>query len=38
LGGQVAHAEAKGMGIAFTSMQPNDQVILEKWMEQLRRP
>jgi hypothetical protein len=37
--GKVAHAVAnKGMGISFTSLQPNDQMILEKWMEQLRRP
>lgn len=35
--GKVAHAESKGMGISFTSMQPNDQVILEQWMEQLRK-
>ena len=36
--GKVAHGEAKGMGISFTSIQPNDQMILEKWMEQLRKP
>ncbi len=27
-----------GMGIAFTQIQPNDQVILEKWIEDLREP
>src|SRR5438270_5047696 len=31
--GKVAHAQPSGMGIVFMSMQPNDQVILEKWME-----
>jgi hypothetical protein len=36
--GKVAHAQPKGMGIVFMSTQPNDQVILEKWMEQLRKP
>ena len=37
--GKVAHAVAsKGMGISFTSTQPNDDAILEKWVEQLRRP
>lgn len=35
--GRVAHAEEnKGIGIAFTSVLPDDQTILEKWMEELR--
>jgi hypothetical protein len=35
--GNVARAaENKGMGIAFTSILPDDQTILEKWMEKLR--
>ena len=25
-----------GMGIAFTQIEPNDQLILEKWVEELR--
>jgi hypothetical protein len=37
--GKVVRAEAnKGMGITFTSIQPDDQTTLEKWMEKLRRP
>lgn len=36
--GKVAHAVAnKGMGVAFTSVRSDDQAILEKWMEQLRK-
>jgi hypothetical protein len=35
--GKVTHAtENKGMGIAFTSTLPDDQTILEKWIENLR--
>lgn len=36
--GKVAHATAnKGMGIVFTSVQSNDQEVLEEWLERLRR-
>ena len=36
--GKVAHAlPKKGMGIAFTAVQSDDQAILEKWIEQLRK-
>jgi len=35
--GRVANTVAnQGMGIVFTSVEPGDQAILEKWMEQLR--
>jgi len=35
--GKVSYTTSDGgMGIAFTQIQPNDQVILEKWVEGLR--
>ena len=35
--GRVAYATVDGdMGIVFTRVEPNDQVILEKWIGQLR--
>jgi len=35
--GRVAHAQSNaGMGIVFTSIQPNDQLVLEKWIAELR--
>ncbi len=35
--GRVSYATAEGrMGIAFTQIEPNDQLILEKWVEELR--
>ena len=37
--GRVSYTTSDGgMGIAFTQIQPNDQVILEKWIERLREP
>jgi hypothetical protein len=34
---RVSYATAEGsMGIAFTWIEPNDQLILEKWVEELR--
>jgi hypothetical protein len=35
--GRVSYTTSDGgMGIAFTQIEPNDQVILEKWDEELR--
>jgi len=35
--GKVSYTTSDGgMGIAFTQIQPSDQVILEKWVEDLR--
>jgi len=34
--GHVVSAHAEGMGIAFTNIEPGDQVILELWMSNLR--
>jgi hypothetical protein len=35
--GRVSYAAASGrMGIAFTKIEPKDQLILEKWVEELR--
>jgi hypothetical protein len=35
--GRVSHATTDGgMGIAFMQVEPNDQLILEKWVEELR--
>jgi len=35
--GRVSHATTEGgMGIAFTQIEPHDQLILEKWVEDLR--
>jgi len=35
--GRVSYATAEGgMGIVFTRIEPNDQLILEKWVEELR--
>jgi len=34
--GKVSYTTSEGMGIAFTQIEPNDQVILEKWVEELR--
>ena len=35
--GKVAYATADGdMGIVFTRIEPNDQMILEKWISELR--
>ncbi len=35
--GRVSYATTEGgMGIAFTQIEPNDQLILEKWVEELR--
>jgi hypothetical protein len=35
--GRVSYATATGrMGIAFTKIEPKDQLILEKWVEELR--
>jgi hypothetical protein len=35
--GRVVYARSnKGMGIVFTNIQPNDQMVLEKWIAQLR--
>jgi PilZ domain-containing protein len=34
--GRVAYTTSSGMGIAFTQIEPNDQPILEKWVEGLR--
>jgi hypothetical protein len=35
--GEVAYATANGdMGIVFTRIEPNDQMILEKWISELR--
>jgi hypothetical protein len=37
--GKVAHAAAnKVMGIAFTSVLPGDEAVLEEWMDKLGRP
>lgn len=36
--GKVAHTlPNKGMGVAFSSVQSEDQTTLEKWMEQVRK-
>jgi hypothetical protein len=36
--GRVAFARSgAGMGIVFTSIQPNDQLVLEKWIDELRQ-
>ncbi len=35
--GRVSYTTSEGgMGIAFTQIEPNDQLILEKWVEELR--
>ena len=35
--GRVSHTTSDGgMGIAFTQIEPNNQLILEKWVEELR--
>ena len=35
--GTVAHAQSSaGMGIVFTNIPPNDQLVLEKWIAELR--
>jgi hypothetical protein len=35
--GKVAYTRSEvGMGITFTQIEPNDQLILEKWVEELR--
>lgn len=35
--GKVSYTTSEGgMGIAFTQIEPNDQLILEKWVEKLR--
>ena len=35
--GRVAYTTSEvGMGITFTQIEPNDQLILEKWVEELR--
>ncbi len=35
--GRVSYTTSEGgMGIAFTRIEPNDQLILEKWVEELR--
>jgi hypothetical protein len=35
--GRVAHVRPNaGMGVVFTSINPNDQLILEKWIAELR--
>lgn len=34
--GRVSYTTEGGMGIAFTQIEPNHQVILEKWVEELR--
>jgi hypothetical protein len=34
--GHVVSAHGGGMGIAFTSIEPGDQAILELWMSELR--
>ena len=34
--GRVSYTTQGGMGIAFTQVEPNDQLILEKWVEDLR--
>ena len=35
--GRVAHVRPNaGMGIVFTSIDPNDQLVLEKWIAELR--
>jgi PilZ domain len=34
--GHVVSTHAEGMGIAFTSIEPGDQAILELWMSDLR--
>jgi hypothetical protein len=35
--GKIAYSVAdKGMGIVFSKIEPSDQVILEKWLDQLR--
>lgn len=35
--GRVSYATAEGgIGIVFTRIEPNDQLILEKWVEELR--
>ena len=35
--GRVIYAQSNsGMGVVFTSIQPNDQLLLEKWIAELR--
>jgi hypothetical protein len=35
--GRVVYARSNaGMGVVFTSIQPNDQLVLEKWIAELR--
>ena len=35
--GRVSYAKAEGeMGIVFTRIDPKDQLILEKWIEEIR--
>ena len=34
--GHVIYSRAKGMGIAFTEIEPSDQAVLERWMTDLR--
>ncbi len=34
--GRVSYTTEGGMGIAFTQIEPNHQLILEKWVEELR--
>ena len=35
--GRVSYATSEGgMGVAFTRIEPNDQLVLEKWVEELR--
>lgn len=34
--GRVSYTTERGMGIAFTQIEPNHQLILEKWVEELR--
>ena len=36
--GRVSYTTSEGgMGVAFTRIEPNDQLILEKWVEELRQ-
>jgi len=34
--GHVAYVRAEGMGIAFTKVEPDDQEVLDRWMNDLR--
>ena len=35
--GRISYATSEGgMGVAFTRIEPNDQLVLEKWVEELR--